>query len=185
MKKLTATLIATALLSTSALAADVQWFAGAGAGWQQDSIKGDAHKDSDDVTWQLRGGAILNDHHRFAGTYSYKEDKFNVLGDSVKQEQHMFLASYDYLFPVGNSGKFNLFAGLSAGVADNKIAGDSQSDFVWGGQVGAEYRLTQNWSTELGYRYLDQDYENTGPSIGQNFSLDDTQQLYLSIDYRF
>ncbi|SDJ44866.1 Opacity protein [Ferrimonas sediminum] len=185
MKKLTLSLITAALLSTPAMAANIDWFVGAGAGWQQDSISGDASKDSDDVTWQFRGGMVLNDHHRFSGSYSYKEDTFNVGDERFKQEQNMFLASYDYLIPVGASEKMNLFAGVSAGLADNKLAGNAHTNFVWGGQVGAEYRFTQHWSSEIGYRYLDQDYEEMGKSVNGTFALDDTQQLYVSFDYRF
>jgi hypothetical protein len=45
------------------------------------------------------------------------------------------------------------------------------------------YKLNDNLNTEIGYRYLKQDYDNkidTG-----KYALDNTQQLYLSVDYRF
>ncbi|MCW8328523.1 porin family protein [Photobacterium sp. SDRW27] len=167
MKKLT--IISTLALASAAaspvFAADTEWFVGAGAGYQEDSIKGASG--GEDMTYQLRGGAILNDHHRVMGTYSYMD----------KSSQNMFLASYDYLLPVAQN--VNLFAGVSAGAADSKIDGKSSTDFVWGGQVGAMYEINDNWSTDLTYRYLDQDYSEN------NTKIDYSQQVVLSVDYKF
>ncbi|ELR66836.1 Outer membrane protein H1 [Photobacterium marinum] len=169
MKKLTiiSTLALATIAASPAFAADTEWFVGAGVGYQDDSIKGEASQNGEDVTYQLRGGAIVNDHHRLMGTYSYMD----------KSSQDMFLASYDYLLPVAQ--KVNLFAGVSAGVADSEVAGNSSTDFVWGGQVGAMYKINDNWSTDLTYRYLDQDYSENSTK------LEDSQQVVLSVDYKF
>lgn len=169
MKKITmiSTLTLAAMAATPALAADTEWFVGAGVGYQEDSIKGQFDQNGEDAAMQLRGGAIVNDHHRLMGTYNYMD----------KNEQNMFLASYDYLLPVAQ--QVNLFAGVSAGVADSEIAGESSSDFVWGGQVGAMYQLSENWSTDLTYRYLEQDYQE------QRTKLENSQQLMWSVDYKF
>ncbi|MGF1728126.1 porin family protein [Photobacterium kasasachensis] len=169
MKKLAviSTITLASVVAMPAFAADTDWFVGAGVGYQEDSIKGDSAQNGEDATYQLRGGAIINDHHRVMGTYSYMD----------KSSQNMFLASYDYLVPVAQ--QINLFAGVSAGVADSKIAGESSSDFVWGGQVGAMYEINDNWSTDLTYRYLDQDYSEN------NTKIDYSQQVVLSVDYKF
>ncbi|KLV05511.1 outer membrane protein H1 [Photobacterium aquae] len=169
MKKITAisTLALAVMASSPAFAADTQWFVGGGVGYQNDKLKGTDAPNGEDATYQLRGGAILNDHHRVMGTYSYMD----------KSSQNMFLASYDYLVPVHQ--KVNLFAGVSAGVADNKVRNESSTDFVWGGQVGAMYKFNDKWSTDVTYRYLDQDYEEN------NTRLDYSQQVVLSVDYRF
>ncbi|TKB57573.1 porin family protein [Ferrimonas aestuarii] len=185
MKKIITTAVAGLLLSTAAHAAEPQFFIGAGVAWQEDQIDGGVNKDSQSEAWQGRFGVILNDNHRFSGTYSYKEDDFSAAGDDFKLYQNLFLASYDYMHAIDDAGKFNLFAGLSAGVVNNKFDGNANSDFVWGGQVGAEYRITQKWSTELGYRYLDQDYDEPGHRIGGQYQLDTSHQFYLSVDYRF
>ncbi|MGR5140345.1 porin family protein [Photobacterium sp. DNB23_23_1] len=169
MKKITAisTLALTIIAASPAFAADTQWFVGGGVGYQEDNVKGTNAQNGEDATYQLRGGAIMNDHHRVMGTYSYMD----------KSSQNMFLASYDYLVPVHQN--VNLFAGVSAGVADNKISGSSSTDFVWGGQVGAMYEINDSWSTDLTYRYLDQDYSKNGTKI------DYSQQIVWSVDYRF
>ncbi|WP_026973292.1 outer membrane beta-barrel protein [Aliagarivorans marinus] len=163
-----------ALLLSGPAAASVDWFVGGGVGYQNDSIKGDSYKkDSEDATYQLRGGAIVNDNHRFTGTYGYAENKF----DGTKLEQHMFLVSYDYLYPVNQD--IYVFGGATMGLSDSKLYGNSSTDFVWGGQVGAGYRFTEQVSVELAYRYLDQDYNERG------VKLEDTQQVGLYLDYRF
>ncbi|UXI04431.1 porin family protein [Photobacterium sp. TY1-4] len=169
MKKLAmiSTLTLAAVAATPAFAVSTDWFVGAGVGYQEDSIKGANDQNGEDVAVQLRGGAILNDHHRLMGTYSYMD----------KSEQNMFLASYDYLMPVAQ--KVNLFAGVSAGVADSEIGNESATDFVWGGQVGAMYQINEQWSTDLTYRYLEQDYEE------HQTKLENSQQLMWSVDYKF
>ncbi|MGF1726863.1 outer membrane beta-barrel protein [Photobacterium nomapromontoriensis] len=169
MKKITviSTLALSVLAAAPAFAADTQWFAGGGVGYQEDNLKGEHAQNGEDATYQLRGGAIINDHHRVMGTYSYMD----------KSSQNMFLASYDYLVPVHQN--VNLFAGVSAGVADSKISGNSASDFVWGGQVGAMYEINDSWTTDLTYRYLDQDYSK------DNTKMDYSQQVVWSVDYRF
>ncbi|MGF1683900.1 porin family protein [Photobacterium makurazakiensis] len=169
MKKITAlsTIVLAVFAASPVLAADAQWFIGGGIGYQEDTIKGEGAQNGEDATYQLRGGAILNDHHRVMGTYSYMD----------KSSQNMFLASYDYLLPVHQN--VNLFAGVSTGFADSKIDGKSSTDFVWGGQVGAMYEINDSWSTDLTYRYLDQDYSEN------NTKIDYSQQVVWSVDYRF
>ncbi|PSW05123.1 porin family protein [Photobacterium lipolyticum] len=169
MKKFTAisTLILSAAVTLPAFAADTDWFVGGGVGYQQDEVKGVNDQNGEDATYQLRGGAIINDHHRVMGTYSYMD----------KSSQDMFLASYDYLIPVAQ--QVNLFAGVSAGFADSEIASTSSTDFVWGGQVGAMYEINDSWSTELAYRYLEQDYSENSTKI------DYSQQVVWSVDYKF
>ena len=169
MKKIAAvsTIALSILAASPAFAADAEWFVGGGVGYQEDNVKGAHEQNGEDATYQVRGGAIINDHHRVMGTYSFMD----------KSRQNMFLASYDYLMPVYQN--VNLFAGVSAGVADSKISGESATDFVWGGQVGAMYQINEDWSTDLTYRYLDQDYNENSTKI------DYSQQVVWSVDYHF
>ncbi|MGF1689285.1 porin family protein [Photobacterium japonica] len=169
MKKITvvSALALSVFAASPALAADTDWFVGGGVGYQADNVKGAHEQNGEDATYQVRGGAIINDHHRVMGTYSYMD----------KSSQNMFLASYDYLVPVHQN--INLFAGVSAGVADSKISSNSATDFVWGGQVGAMYDINESWSTDLTYRYLDQDYSENSTKI------DYSQQVVWSVDYHF
>ncbi|GAL13232.1 outer membrane protein H1 [Vibrio astriarenae] len=163
-------IITLALLSSvaaaPALAVDAQWFVGAGVGYQDDSIKG-INQNGEDATYQLRGGAILDDNHRLMATYGYMD----------KNDQHMFLGSYDYLYPL--SDNVNFVAGASMGTSKSKIDNKSSTDFVWGGQVGVMYEFNSNVSTEIMYRYLDQDYKEN------DIKLTDSQQIVWSVDYRF
>ncbi|MGY5450683.1 porin family protein [Agarivorans sp. MS3-6] len=156
-----------ASVSSATFAADLDWFAGAGVGYQADNIKGQYTGGDDDATFQLRGGVIIDENHRVMGTYAYMDEL----------SQNSFLASYDYLYSLND--QFSLFAGVSAGAADSEINEQSSTEFVWGGQVGAMYKINRHWSTELAYRYLEQDYEEAG------FKLNDTQQIVLSVDYHF
>lgn len=169
MRKLSiiSSLVLASVAALPALAADTEWFVGAGIGYQEDKLKGEFERNGEDSTYQLRGGAIIKDHHRLMGTYSYMD----------KSSQNLYLASYDYLHPVAN--RVNLFAGVTAGLADNKINGKSSTDFTWGGQVGAKYDINKNWSTDLTYRYLEQEYNEKGTQI------DYSQQVVLSLDYKF
>ncbi|MGR5065171.1 porin family protein [Photobacterium sp. DNB22_13_2] len=167
MKKFTvASTFALAVMAASpVLAADTDYFIGAGVGYQNDHISHD--QNGEDVTTQLRGGAIINEHHRVMGTYSYMD----------KSKQNTLLASYDYLVPVHKD--INVFAGVSAGVANSHINHRSSTDFVYGGQVGAMYKINENWSTDLTYRYLDQDYDKNDTKV------ENSQQVVLSVDYHF
>ncbi|MPY25578.1 porin family protein [Shewanella psychropiezotolerans] len=180
-----AAVIATAM-SAPTMAAD--WFIGGAVGYQQDTYKTDSlleGKDKDkqkDMTYQVRGGAYLNDNNRVYGTYSYNSD------DIAKQQG--FLMSYDYLIGLDASNKLNWFVGATAGM--NHTSPDSKdfsskNTFVWGGQTGFMYKINDKLSTEIGYRYLKQDYDldiSNGANKG-TFSLNDTQQVYLGVDYRF
>ncbi|EGU9030403.1 outer membrane beta-barrel protein [Vibrio parahaemolyticus] len=167
MKKFAAAsaIILATMAASPVFAADTDWFGGVGVGYQNDHQS--HNQNGEDVTTQLRGGAIINDHHRVMGTYGYMD----------KSEQHSFLASYDYMVPVYKD--ISLFAGVSAGAAKNDINGHSSTDFVYGGQVGASYKINENWSTDLTYRYLDQDYDEKDTKV------DNSQQVFLSIDYHF
>ncbi|CAM4373677.1 porin family protein [Vibrio agarivorans] len=171
MKKLTtiAPLLATALIAAPTIAADmdVDWFVGAGVGYQNDDVSGSNATNGEDASYELRGGAILNENHRVMGTVGYMD----------KLEQTKFIASYDYLYSVYDN--INLFAGVSIGAADSEVANESSTEFVWGGQVGAMYEFNDNWTTELSYRYLALDFEEKGVEI------DNTQQVVVSVDYRF
>ena len=202
-----AAVIATAM-SAPTMAAD--WFIGGGVGAQQNSYKGstitedvvDPSLNRDTVNrsstennefYELRAGVYLNDNNRVYGTYSYNSD------DASKQQS--FMVSYDYLVALSASNKLNWFIGASAGV--NHLSPDtpmvsSSNNFVWGGQTGLMYKINDKFSTELGYRYLKQDYDTSSTAtisplmvgagrmnVTESASLNDSQQLYLSVDYRF
>lgn len=191
-----AALIATTI---SAPTMAVDWFVGAGVGAQQNTYKGTVHsavkpaeegqyetnhfKDTENNEfYELRAGVYLNDNNRVYGTYSYNSD------DASKQQS--FMVSYDYLIGLDASNKLNWFIGATAGSnhVNMDIDGlDSKNHFVWGGQTGLMYKLNDKLSTEVGYRYLKQDYSDvySNETTAALINLNDSQQLYLSLDYRF
>ncbi|MBQ4890586.1 hypothetical protein A9267_13520 [Shewanella sp. UCD-FRSSP16_17] len=176
--------VITSMMSVPAMASD--WFIGGAAGYQQnkyeDSTVGGGKEKEKDMAYQLRVGTYINDNSRVYGTYGYNSE------DIGKQQN--FLLSYDYLVPLGASNKMNWFVGATAGMTHTSIKDadlSSGNNFVWGGQTGFMYNINDNWSTEIGYQYLKQDYEKdvgNGANTG-TFSLNDTQQVYLAIDYKF
>ncbi|ACJ27163.1 Conserved hypothetical protein [Shewanella piezotolerans WP3] len=199
-----ASVFATAI-SAPTMAAD--WFIGGGVGAQENTYKGsyvpevqnpiaggpqtESVKETDsNAVYELRAGVYLNDNNRVYGTYSYNSDDFT--------KQQSFLMSYDYLVGLGDSNKLNWFIGATAGM--NHISPDassleSKNKFVWGGQTGIMYKINDKLSTEIGYRYLKQDYDVDNSPVptpyngavpgSETASLNDSQQLYLSVDYRF
>ena len=185
-----AAVIATAM-SAPTMAAD--WFVGAGVGAQQNTYKldynnvvdaesGSLRDTENNEFYEFRVGTYLNDSSRVYGTYSYNSD------DASRQQSLM--VSYDYLVGLGASNKLNWFIGATAGV--NHISPDfedesSKDRFVWGGQTGLMYQISDKFSTELGYRYLKQDYKVTDSDVNgsESIKLQDSQQLYLAVDYRF
>ncbi|MBP2702020.1 outer membrane beta-barrel protein [Photobacterium lucens] len=186
-KSLLSTLVLAGIVSAPAMATNVETFMGGGVGYQLDNFKGSHKMHSEDASYQIRGGIIVDDTHRLMATYGYKKDKFNysdaeVSGVKAKHKQDLYLASYDYLVPVG--ANVNLFAGASMGAAHNKVTHKeggkkSSTDFVWGGQVGAMVQLTDNISTDLTYRYLDQNYK------AADTRLKGTEQIMWTLDYKF
>ena len=198
-----ASVMATAI-SAPTMAAD--WFVGGGVGAQQNTYKGsydpalqnpiaggpqtEHFKETENnVIYEVRAGVYLNDANRVYGTYSYNSYDFS--------RQQSFLMSYDYLVGLGDSNKLNWFIGATAGmnhISPDTSVLDSKNRFVWGGQTGLMYKINDKVSTEIGYRYLKQDYDVSGPvptpyngiaAGSETASLNDSQQLYLSVDYRF
>ncbi|MDO6612602.1 porin family protein [Shewanella sp. 1_MG-2023] len=177
MKTILMATLCSSMMLTNAQAADIEYFIGAGTGYQTDTIKGDVNKDTDGLPIQVRAGVLINEHHRVTGTFSYMDDKFSIGEQDYKHEQYSWLVSYDYMIPVANNTQ--LFMGVTAGGNDNKVAGKASADFTWGGQAGVTYQWNEHFSSDLGYRYLEQDYDKNGVSI------DNSQQVYLTLDYTF
>ncbi|MCL1059689.1 porin family protein [Shewanella gelidimarina] len=177
IKTMLAGVLCSGLLASSVNAAEVEFFVGAAAGYQTDTIEGNLNHDTEDMSWQGRAGVLIEQQHRITATFGYMEDEFSQAGKDYKQEQYSWLISYDYLIPVHKN--VDLFMGVSAGANDNKVAGRAATDFVWGGQVGVQYKWSEHFSSDLGFRYLDQDYER------HDIRINNSQQVYLTLDYKF
>lgn len=176
MKKSSYLLLASALLGVTgvASAATNPWFVGADYGWNKQNINGVYDQKDEDHQYSLKAGKYLgnSDQHRI--TLSYNNGDGDVQHHNYDNDN--YLLSYDYMLPVAYNT--NVFAGASAGVSHTKITG-VDNDFVYGFQAGAQYNFTQAFGAELGYRWLDQDYDK------DHAKLDDTQQAYVGVEYRF
>ncbi|GLS84338.1 outer membrane beta-barrel protein [Paraferrimonas haliotis] len=212
MKKLTLAALATStcLAATPALA--TEFFIGGNLGVQQNSFDYKTHNmltpapanadinsgstSERDGFYELKAGMYFGDatQHRATLSYSVNDGKIHSL-NNTKFEQRNILASYDYLIPLSADNRLSAFIGATIGSANSKVhTADvgSSNDFVYGGQVGLNYRVTQAVSAELGYRYLKQDYSSsTLPEVSPTsfdyaaFDINNSQQLYLGVDYRF
>ena len=155
------------LLLSPSTEAKTEYFVGAGVGYQEDKLDGVNSINGEDATVLLNGGLTINSEHRVTATYSYK-DKFS---------QSLFFASYDYLYDINN--RVSLNGGFLLGVGYNDIVGETSMDFIRGLQVGTTYHINKDWSTDLTYRYLHQDFEERGVEI------DYTQQVVIMANYHF
>ncbi|GLP94718.1 outer membrane beta-barrel protein [Paraferrimonas sedimenticola] len=173
--------VAATALTAPAMAADL--FIGATVGNQWTETKGAAKETSSNSNIGLRAGAILNDTHRFTGTYTRSE---GVHGSKDKGESrnHNIIASYDYLVKLDDAGKVDWFIGASVGAGIFKDAGlGNEATPVYGAQTGFSYQFDNGVRTEVGYRYLKQDTKFKVEE--QSFKVNSTSQLYLGVDYRF
>ncbi|MGF1734862.1 outer membrane beta-barrel protein [Photobacterium satsumensis] len=152
---------------SSFLSAKTDYFVGAGVGYQEDKLDGANSENGEDATVLFNGGLIINSEHRVTATYSYK-DKFS---------QSLFFASYDYLYGINNNMSLN--GGFLLGVGYNDISNESSMDFIRGLQVGTSYHINKDWSADLTYRYIHQDYEE------EDVEIDDTQQVVIMANYHF
>ena len=100
IKTMLSGVLCSGLLVSSVNAAEVEFFVGAAAGYQTDSVDGKISHDTEDVSWQGRAGVLIEKQHRITGTFGYMEDEFSQAGIDYKQEQYSWLLSYDYLMPV-------------------------------------------------------------------------------------
>ncbi|GLS84337.1 outer membrane beta-barrel protein [Paraferrimonas haliotis] len=171
------------LATTPAIA--TEFFIGATAGSQATEVKLDKDRTrSSDTALGLRAGVIIADNHRITGSYSRAEGIYdpNKKGD---MRNHNILASYDYLVNIGDT-RLKWFGGVSAGAGVFKDGSlGNEAKMAYGVQTGLSYNFDNGISTELGYRYLKHDMKAKGANTGSTLAIDNTQQLYVGIDYRF
>ncbi|MGF1682196.1 porin family protein [Photobacterium minamisatsumaniensis] len=147
--------------------AKADYFVGGGVGYQNDRLDGESSLNGEDSFFQLNAGLTIESKHRVTGTYSYK-DKFS---------QSLFFASYDYLYYL--SDKIALSGGFLLGVGYNDIVDESSLEFLRGLQVGSSFKINNDWSTDILYRYMHQDFEEEGVDI------DNSQQIVIIANYHF
>ncbi|CDS96353.1 outer membrane beta-barrel protein [Vibrio coralliirubri] len=220
MKKTIIALSTLALASTSVSAFDLnpEFFVGGGVGYHHakfeykfnevDEVDGNASgKESNTAkgaAFSVRTGAYLTPNHRVTLTANFTGDnelyKYSD-GDLDELKQSEYLASYDY-FHYLNS-EFSLFGGVTAGIVQNKHTEiwneetsrvketHKETDFTYGLQVGAQYKINTNWSADLQYRHM---FESSSVSESNSwdtgyykdtYTVKNHGELTLSVDYRF
>ena len=155
------------VLSPSLSSAKTDYFIGGGVGFQDDKTNGQLSTNGEDALVQLHTGLTIDSEHRVMATYTYK-DKFS---------QSLFFASYDYLYDIND--QISLNGGFLLGVGYNDIASETSVDFIRGLQVGTSYRFNKDWSADLTYRYIHQDFEE------DDVEIDNTQQVVIFASYHF
>lgn len=212
MKK-TLGLLMIASLSSSAYAAD--FFIGAGTGYQgtkaeiNDSEFGIFNEKAQGAAFHIRAGLYLEDNHRFTATINHMVDS-KLYGNSLGQDpvgqslnidlaQTEYLVSYDYIHAV--TSDFSVFGGATIGLVNNRVEMSyyetdggysdshkgSQTDFTYGFQVGAQYKIMDNLSADLQYRHMFESYSETDEwEYGSTkLSIPYNNQISLTLDYRF
>ncbi|MFS1423970.1 hypothetical protein [Shewanella sp. 10N.286.48.B5] len=138
------------------------------------------------INYQYRTAITLNPSNRLYGAYSYNSDDMN--------QHEGILVSYDKLFSIDDAHHINWFIGASAGLSGNQIQltnldssyQDSSSSYVFGGQTGLLFDLGHDFSSELGFRYLKHNFSSSaGNDNSLSLSLNDSEQVYFGIDFRF
>lgn len=186
MKKLSA-IVATAVLASSAMALDVEYFLGAGAEFSKSQVKNNQGGDNNnlkDTTALVKTGVILDKTHRISLSYSKPSDK-DTSGD-FKISATKILANYDYFFPITED--FRLGAGAHLGSAKLEIKGQgekfSDSGVAYGAQLSAIYDITKNVELEVGLSHT-----RYGAKIelggGENEKLKHSNALYTGINFKF
>lgn len=160
-------LIITCGLYSTVSIAEKDYFVGGGVGYQNDRLDGVSSLNGEDAFAQLNTGLTIDSQHRVMATYSYK-DKFS---------QSLFFASYDYLYDI--TDKVSLNGGFLLGIGYNDIADKTSVDFVRGLQVGTSYHINSDWSTDLTYRYIHQDFDE------KDVEIENTQQVVIIANYHF
>lgn len=166
--------------------------------------------------FHIRTGAIINDHHRVTFTANWTNDlvinEFKVSDsegyfehDSIYLNQAEYLLSYDYLHPISNN--VAIFGGATVGSVKNTHTDISKysdgedkevfsdSGIGWGLQFGAQYTITENWSTDITYRHMFSSpvhsYKEEASEDGLKGTYTETYEvashssITISLDYRF
>jgi opacity protein-like surface antigen len=162
--------------------------------------------------FHIRTGAIINDHHRVTFTanwtndlaineFKYSDSEGDLDHGSSYLNQAEYLLSYDYLHPISNN--VAIFGGATVGSVKNTYTENygedkdvfSDSGIAWGLQFGAQYTITENWSTDITYRHMFSSpvhsYKEEASEDGlkatytETYEVDSHSSITISLDYRF
>jgi hypothetical protein len=145
----------------------VQYFAGISAGYQHNQ---ESYENDGSLNWGAQGG-VEWDRHRVSALF-IRDTSYNSDIDSL-------LLSYDHLYPIAKD--WDLFAGVSVGHTrhKSKALDYTARGLSYGAQFGTRWSFHENFSSDLGLRYLKHDVKSEG------LSLDNSTQAFLNINYHF
>ncbi len=205
MKKIISLAVVAALSAPAAYANTVEYFVGGGMGYHNSKAKvsidglGSSSETASSAAFHFRGGAYVNENHRFTLTANFvgKDDIYDydlvLIQEQGKLSQSEWLASYDYIHPLANN--VSIFGGVTAGFINNKLSvsgtdwigtysySDSERDLALGAQIGTQVRLDANWSIDATYRYMGTSYEEKNDFV--RLAVDNHSEFTVSLDYRF
>ncbi len=183
------------LLASGLMAADNGMYVGFDLGKTKGEVKYnvavpavsyyESGKESDDGTsGTLKVGYYLNSNNRVYASVHVSNMDYT--------DTRNFGVGYDYL--IGDNA-FKPFVGLMMDYINNEIGEDGVTIDVdgmyYGGQLGVNYAINNNFSLEAGYRYMksNADYSLSkdfgGIVVTENVELDYMSNWFVGVNYKF
>lgn len=170
------------LLASGLMAADSGIYVGVDVGStefdMEASALGTSASSSDDGGSQtLKVGYYFDANNRAAISYQ----NINIDdGDAAT-----FSIGYDYLYGTNDIKPF-IGAIVGYGTAEDSTDIDI-SGLIFGGQVGVNYAFNENFSAELGYRYMKSNMDDTVRVTGIDVKLeiDEISNWFFGVNYKF
>ncbi len=127
----------------------------------------------------LKVGYYVDKNNRIVASFQ------NVNVDGGKARNYSI--GYDYL--IGNNA-FKPFVGVFAGYGSLTVDSVSSLDIaggVLGAQMGLNYAISENFSAEVGYRYMKSSMDDSisGPGGTAAFEVDPIKNWFIGVNYKF
>ena len=156
-------------------------------------------------------GAIRSELEYGVNSSSNEQDKFNFKAGHIQRDE---IGDYSYksnittimlntYYDYNLNDKFTPYVGLGVGYAHIKTSGsafmpisvwntsysetfkDTEDNFAWNLSVGTGYKVNENITADVGYRYTNYgDIENTNATGSSKYSFD-SHELYAGARYTF
>lgn len=170
------------LLSVAVMASESGLYVGAEVGSTHtkvsETISGTtSHYTSNRISESLQLGYYLNTYSRAYVAYQYIAADTNK---DIPQNTNIYSVGYDYLF---GKSSFKPFVGAILGYSTYKDGYFKVNGVAYGAQAGVDYKLNNNLSVDVGYRYLNSNAEAT--YYGDKATMDSFQTIFISANYKF
>ena len=171
------------LLASGLMAADSGMYVGLDVGNTDYNLKASAlgvsaEESTDDTSYSFKVGYYLNENNRVFACYQYI--------DVADADVGFYGVGYDYLF---GSSALKPFVGAFVGYGSAKDDEDyaDMSGAVYGGQVGVNYAINENFSAEAGYRYMKSNMDDNivESGVNVNIEIDEIKNFFVGVNYKF